>query len=205
VIYTESYTRQEDVCTVESENTIQEETEEKVTLPTASEWGSITAASKWGSSSSSEVRTPTWGNVREQNGQTSNTKEANYWLERARVSERPKEVKQLKGEAHHPLNLKKTICFPKVTPDPEEGQSTSRKEEADNWGWGNEVTDEKEETLSGMFDEIGHGRFDVSKKRKRFKNKVKCDGRVIMENSNEESDSDESSRSVDKDSRPRPN
>ncbi len=44
--------------------------------------------------------------------------------------------------------------------------------------------------------------FEVVKKRRKFKNKVKWDGREIKESNDEDSDSDESSKGVGRDSRP---
>ena len=76
----ESSGRQEECDPVVLENNSQEEIKEKETLPVDSEWGLITTAPEWGESSSSVVTAPTWGNVRQQNIQSSNTEEADFWI-----------------------------------------------------------------------------------------------------------------------------
>ncbi len=123
----EASARQEECDPVVLENNAREETKEKETLPVDSEWEPITTAPEWGSSSSSVVMEPTWGNVREQNIQSSNTEEANFWIQRARISERAQRNEAIERGGSPPPNSKKTICFPKGTPDPEKGRSTSRR------------------------------------------------------------------------------
>ncbi len=159
-------------------------------------------APEWGSSSSSVEMTPTWGNVREQNEQSSNTEEADFWSNRVRVSERIKRNESIERGGSPPPKLKEENLFSEGDSRPRKKRPVyMSKEETDNWGWGNEDADNKEETLSDMVEGMNERSFDVEKKRKRFKNKVKWDGRGIKESNDEDSDSDESSKDVGWDSR----
>jgi hypothetical protein len=63
--------------------------------------------------------------------------------------------------------------------------------------------EEKEETISEMVEEMSRGQFDAAKKRKRFKSKVKWDGRVIMLSDEDSSDSDESNGNLKECTRPK--
>jgi hypothetical protein len=167
----------------------------------ASVWGSSSSAPEWGNNSNSSSSAlgpvqsaagsgwvPTykhseligWGNSALQNAEKEismeNGNEA--WRRRSEDYVRSKRNAEMEGGRSSPPKIREENLFTDGDTRPSSKPVYQTKEEKSNWGWGNDEKEEKEETLSSLFDEVNAGTFDAEKKRKRFENKYEWKGEV---------------------------
>ncbi len=101
------------------------------------------------------------------NNQKEDKEAANSWKEAGRRSLRQRRNQEMEGGKSPPPKLQEENIFSEGDSRVSSRQAYQFKESKDNWGWGDEAHDEKEETLSSIFGEISEGTFDPTKKRKR--------------------------------------